>query len=114
VREWIAYPLATILCGLSNVAGLGAGIVKIYSLMLILNYNMASSTNYTFPFMLGSALINWIILVPRKHPTINKIPLINFDIAMLLVPFLLIGTNIGVIFNTILPMMATSIAMMLL
>ncbi len=101
-------------CGIANVAGLGAASVKIFCLMLILNYNMKTSTVYTFPFMLGSAIVNWSILIPRKHPDDKEKPLINYDIASLFVPFMLIGANIGVIFNTILPMMASSIVIMLM
>jgi hypothetical protein len=75
---------------------------------------MRASTVYTYPFMFGSAIVNWIILIPRKHPDDKEKPLINYDIAALFVPFMLIGANIGVIFNTILPMMASSIVLLLM
>jgi uncharacterized membrane protein YfcA len=113
-RAYIAYPLMVLTCAIANVAGLGAASVKIFVLMLVLNYNMQTSTVYTFPVMLGSAIINWAILLPKKHPTEQDKPLINFEFSLLFVPFMLVGANIGVLLNTILPMLVSSIVLILM
>jgi hypothetical protein len=67
--EIAGYCIISILIGLSNVAGLGAGIVKVAILMLMINYNMAESTAASYPFLLGSAISNNLILIFLKHPT---------------------------------------------
>jgi hypothetical protein len=59
--------------------------------------------------MLGSAIINWAILLPKKHPEDDSKPLINFEFALIFVPFMLVGTTMGVILNTILPMIVSSL-----
>jgi len=78
------------------MAGLGGGPSKIIILMLMLNYSMKESTSHIYPFILGGTLANNLINVMKKHPLNPKKPIIDFNLALLLFPNLLLGSSIGV------------------
>ena len=62
------------------------------------HYSSALSTATIF----GGALTNNFFNIQRRHPRKNR-PLIDYDACTLLVPILLLGTIIGVFFNTVAP-----------
>jgi len=60
--EIFAYMLIPIVVGVSNVGGIGGGIVKIPILVLILNYSQKYATNLSYPITLGGVIANVIII----------------------------------------------------
>lgn len=63
------------------------------------------ATIYTYPLMLGANIINYILLIHQRHPLIDQ-HIIDYDIALIVIPMALFGSSIGAIFNLILPDLA--------
>lgn len=52
---------------------------------------------------MGATLATFGYNLRLKHPHERQSPLIDYDMALLLQPMLLLGISVGVIFNTIFP-----------
>lgn len=91
-----------IIIGISTVGGLGGGIEKVPVIMCLLNYTQKAATNFTYALMFGANFSNFFLLIPQRHPEIDK-PIIDYDIALILMPTVLFGSAIGSMLNTILP-----------
>ncbi|KAL4483024.1 hypothetical protein ABPG74_019050 [Tetrahymena malaccensis] len=100
IVEIISYVLISIIVGLANVGGLGGGIVKVPILVIILNFSVKEATFLSYPILLGGVLSNVILLISQRHPKKDK-PIIDFDLALILVPTILVGTVLGVMMNII-------------
>ncbi|KAL4512562.1 hypothetical protein ABPG72_020399 [Tetrahymena utriculariae] len=98
--EIISYVLISIIVGLANVGGLGGGIIKVPILVIILNFSVKEATFLSYPILLGGVLSNVILLIFQRHPKKDK-PIIDFDLALILVPTILLGTVLGVLMNII-------------
>ncbi|KAM3137326.1 hypothetical protein pb186bvf_010506 [Paramecium bursaria] len=96
------YLLIILILGVSTVGGLGGGIEKIPILMIMLNYSQKMATIYTYPLMLGANIINYILLIHQRHPLIDQ-HIIDYDIALIVIPMALFGSSIGALFNIVLP-----------
>lgn len=98
----ITYILLPIIIGIANVGGLGGGVVKVPMIMLMLNYPLKIATYMAYCIMFGSVLPNVFLLILQKHPYLNR-PLIDFNIALVLNPSVLLGTTMGFYVNVLLP-----------
>ncbi|KRX04407.1 hypothetical protein PPERSA_00719 [Pseudocohnilembus persalinus] len=107
--EIICIILIGVLLGLHNIAGLGVGTVKIYVLMLILNYSMDQAIPFTYPVLLGSKIADNIFLFMKKHPIFKEYPLINYNVVMIFLPATLLGSYIGTGFAPVIPYIIQSI-----
>ncbi|KRX07296.1 hypothetical protein PPERSA_06911 [Pseudocohnilembus persalinus] len=97
------YLLIGVFLGLQNIGGLGAGTIKIFVFMIILNYSMNESTAYTYPVLLASKLADNLVAVWRKHPVFSEKPLIDYRIAMIFLPSVLCGAKLGASFTNSIP-----------
>lgn len=52
--------------------------------------------------MFGANFSNFFMLVPQRHPTLDR-PVIDYDIALILLPTSLFGSALGSMLNKILP-----------
>ncbi|KAL4466077.1 hypothetical protein ABPG74_004314 [Tetrahymena malaccensis] len=104
----ITYILIPIVVGIGNVGGLGGGIVKVPMLMLMLNYQTKVATFISYCILFGSCLANSTLLIFKKHPLQDK-PIIDYNIVLMINPMVLLGTNIGIFLNILLPEIAAGI-----
>ncbi|KAL4485789.1 hypothetical protein ABPG72_012329 [Tetrahymena utriculariae] len=104
----IAYLLIPIVIGFGNVGGIGGGIVKVPMLMLMLNYQTTVATFISYCLLFGSCLANSALLIFKKHPLQDK-PIIDYNIVLIINPMVLLGTNIGIFLNILLPEIAAGI-----
>ncbi|KAL4485787.1 hypothetical protein ABPG72_012327 [Tetrahymena utriculariae] len=102
VLDVITYLLIPIVVGIGNVGGLGGGIVKVPMIMLMLNYQTKIATFISYCILFGSCLANSTLLIFKKHPLQNK-PIIDYNIVLMINPMVLLGTNIGIFLNILLP-----------
>jgi hypothetical protein len=66
----------------------------------MLNYTGKESTIITYPILLGGGVANIGVLLFLKNPWLHKKPLIDYDICLILLPNVLLGTSLGVLMNT--------------
>lgn len=86
-------PFALTIC---NIGGLSGGVFKIVLLMDLLNYPVSEATTLAYSMITGAAFANFILLIPRRHPTLNA-PLVDYWLVFVLLPCKLTGTTVGVL-----------------
>lgn len=101
-HELIAYLGIFILTGLFQSAGLGGGEIFVTYMLVILRYETKMGIFLCYAIIFGGAVGKFFQTAFAKYENTGK-PVINYDIVILLIPSLLIGTLIGVYLNKILP-----------
>uniref|UniRef100_A0A804MMV4 Sulfite exporter TauE/SafE family protein n=2 Tax=Zea mays TaxID=4577 RepID=A0A804MMV4_MAIZE len=87
-------------CG--SVGGVGGGGIFVPMLALIVGFDPKSSTAISKCMIMGGSVSTVYYNLKRKHPSLDM-PLIDYDLALLMQPMLMLGVSIGVIFNVIFP-----------
>eukprot|EP00252_Welwitschia_mirabilis_P021477 TRINITY_DN5521_c0_g1_i1.p1 TRINITY_DN5521_c0_g1~~TRINITY_DN5521_c0_g1_i1.p1 ORF type:complete len:502 (+),score=29.21 TRINITY_DN5521_c0_g1_i1:292-1797(+) len=83
-----------------SVGGVGGGGIFVPTLTLIIGFDPKSSTAISKCMIMGAAASTVIFNLKMKHPTLD-LPIIDYDLAMLFQPMLMLGISIGVAFNVI-------------
>ncbi|KAK4838729.1 hypothetical protein QYF36_015982 [Acer negundo] len=85
-------------CG--SVGGVGGGGVFVPMLTLIIGFDAKSSTALSKCMITGTAIATVFYNLRQRHPTL-ELPVIDYDLALLMQPMLVLGISIGVAFNVI-------------
>ncbi|XP_006660551.1 sulfite exporter TauE/SafE family protein 3-like [Oryza brachyantha] len=85
-----------------SVGGVGGGGIFVPMLTLIIGFDPKSSTAISKCMIMGAAVSTVYYNLKLKHPTLDM-PVIDYDLALLIQPMLMLGISIGVIFNVIFP-----------
>jgi uncharacterized membrane protein YfcA len=85
-----------------SVGGVGGGGIFVPMLTLIIGFDPKSSTAISKCMITGAAVSTVYYNLKLKHPTLDM-PMIDYDLALLIQPMLMLGISIGVIFNVIFP-----------
>lgn len=83
---------------LGSVGGVGGGGIFVPMLTLIIGFDPKSSTAISKCMIMGAAGSTVYYNLRLRHPTLD-IPLIDYDLALLFQPMLMLGISIGVAFN---------------
>ncbi|CAN1814166.1 Sulfite exporter TauE/SafE family protein 3 [Linum perenne] len=83
-----------------SVGGVGGGGIFVPMLTLIIGFDPKSSTAISKCMIMGAAGSTVYYNLRLRHPTIDM-PLIDYDLALLFQPMLMLGISIGVAFNVI-------------
>eukprot|EP01018_Ginkgo_biloba_P002237 Gb_14529 [translate_table: standard] len=83
-----------------SVGGVGGGGIFVPMLTLIIGFDAKSSTAISKCMIMGAAGSTVYYNLKLKHPTLD-LPIIDYDLAMLFQPMLMLGISIGVSFNVI-------------
>ncbi|KAB2629663.1 hypothetical protein D8674_034458 [Pyrus ussuriensis x Pyrus communis] len=89
-------------CGAAfgSVGGVGGGGIFVPMLSLIIGFDPKSATAISKCMIMGAAGSTVYYNLKLRHPTINM-PIIDYDLAVLIQPMLMLGISIGVAFNVI-------------
>ncbi|KAH9714338.1 hypothetical protein WN944_022051 [Citrus x changshan-huyou] len=85
-------------CG--SVGGVGGGGIFVPMLNLIVGFDAKSSAAVSKCMVTGGAVSAVVYNLRQRHPTLD-IPVIDYDLALLFQPLLVLGISIGVAFNVI-------------
>ncbi|KAJ0006746.1 hypothetical protein Pint_29776 [Pistacia integerrima] len=85
-------------CG--SVGGVGGGGIFVPMLALIIGFDAKSSTALSKCMITGTAVATVVYNLRQRHPTLDQ-PVIDYDLALLFQPMLVLGISIGVAFNVI-------------
>ncbi|OEL38346.1 hypothetical protein BAE44_0000639 [Dichanthelium oligosanthes] len=85
-----------------SVGGVGGGGIFVPMLALIIGFDPKSSAAVSKCMIMGASVSTVYCNLKLKHPTLDM-PLIDYDLALLIQPMLMLGVSIGVIFNVIFP-----------
>ncbi|RZC15609.1 Sulfite exporter TauE/SafE family protein 3 isoform B [Glycine soja] len=91
-------------CGAAfgSVGGVGGGGIFVPMLSLIIGFDPKSSTAISKCMIMGAAVSTVYYNLKLRHPTLNM-PIIDYDLALLIQPMLMLGISIGVVFNVVFP-----------
>ncbi|GMG99059.1 hypothetical protein Nepgr_000899 [Nepenthes gracilis] len=89
-------------CGAAfgSVGGVGGGGIFVPMLTLIVGFDPKSATAISKCMIMGGAGSTVYYNLKLRHPTLNM-PIIDYDLALLFQPMLMLGISIGVAFNVI-------------
>ncbi|RXI07337.1 hypothetical protein DVH24_026473 [Malus domestica] len=85
---------------LGSVGGVGGGGIFVPMLALIVGFDPKSSTAISKCMIMGAAGSTVYFNLRLRHPTLDM-PLIDYDLALLFQPMLMLGISIGVAFNVV-------------
>ncbi|XP_071903213.1 sulfite exporter TauE/SafE family protein 3-like [Coffea arabica] len=85
---------------LGSVGGVGGGGIFVPMLALIIGFDPKSSTAISKCMITGAAGATVYYNLRLRHPTLD-LPIIDYDLALLFQPMLVLGISIGVAFNVI-------------
>ncbi|KAG7997826.1 hypothetical protein I3843_01G228800 [Carya illinoinensis] len=85
-----------------TVGGVGGGGIFVPMLTLIIGFDQKSSTALSKCMIMGGAAATVFYNLRQRHPTL-ELPVIDYDLALLFQPMLVLGISIGVTFNVIFP-----------
>ncbi|XP_004302905.1 PREDICTED: uncharacterized protein LOC101293605 [Fragaria vesca subsp. vesca] len=84
-----------------SVGGVGGGGFFVPMLTLIIGFDQKSSTAISKCMITGGAAATVLYNLRKRHPTL-ELPLIDYDLALLFQPMLVLGISIGVSLNVVL------------
>ncbi|KAF8405213.1 hypothetical protein HHK36_010113 [Tetracentron sinense] len=85
---------------LGSIGGVGGGGIFVPMLTLIIGFDPKSSTAISKCMIMGAAGSTVYYNLRLRHPTLD-LPIIDYDLALLFQPMLMLGISIGVAFNVI-------------
>uniref|UniRef100_A0A1D1XW44 UPF0721 transmembrane protein ytnM n=1 Tax=Anthurium amnicola TaxID=1678845 RepID=A0A1D1XW44_9ARAE len=83
-----------------SVGGVGGGGIYVPMLTLIIGFDPKSSTAISKCMIMGAAGSTVYYNLRLRHPTLDM-PIIDYDLALLVQPMLMLGISVGVAFNVI-------------
>lgn len=83
-----------------SVGGVGGGGIFVPMLTLIIGFDPKSATAISKCMIMGAAVSTVYYNLELRHPTLDM-PVIDYDLAVLIQPMLMLGISIGVTFNVI-------------
>jgi hypothetical protein len=86
-----------------SAGGVGGGGIFIPIFNLLLQFDAKTSAALSNFVIFGGSLANLIWNLPQNHPVFPHKPMIDYDVALILQPNMLLGISIGVICNVMFP-----------
>ena len=105
--------LVLILSGLLNATGIGGGELFVATLISLFNYDIEQAVGISYSILFGGSLAKTLFSMKLRNSESGK-PLINYNVAMILIPAMLMGTIVGQYLNQIFPSLIILICMTLL
>ncbi|KAL0019812.1 hypothetical protein WJX77_007123 [Trebouxia sp. C0004] len=102
-RNIPAVCIVTVVGALSTAAGAGGGALFVPLFKSLLEFSVKDSAATSQAIITGGAIAGASFALFQTHPQHPDKSLIQFDLALLLIPSLLLGTSIGVILNHMIP-----------
>ncbi|CAL1386423.1 unnamed protein product [Linum trigynum] len=84
-----------------SAGGVGGGGIFVPMLTLVVGFDPKSAAAISKCMIMGAAISTVYYNLRLRHPTIGHIPIIDYDLALLLQPTLMLGISLGVAFNVI-------------
>ncbi|CAI5465055.1 unnamed protein product [Closterium sp. Yama58-4] len=95
--------LALLAAAVANAGGVGGGGLFVPLFNLLLGYDAKSATALSKAMIMGGAIASACFNLPLQHPFHPHLPLIDFRVARLMQPMLLLGISIGITCNVVFP-----------
>ena len=94
---------------MANAGGLGGGGVVIPVGIAFFKFDTREAIALSNASVFISSLERFILILSKKHPTKSFGVIVDYNIASLMLPSIILGANVGVILNLILPTVVITI-----
>lgn len=111
--EIVGYVGIFLLSGLFQAAGMGGGELFVSYMLVIFRFETKEAIFLTYAIMLGGAIGRFIFTSRERFEDTGR-PIINYDLASLIIPCLLVGSLIGAVLKNMLPEIGLLIVLALL
>lgn len=98
----------------AGTTGIGGGGLNVPMLMIWSKFNIKEAVPLSHSAVMGNALMMLFFNAPQRHPFCPERPLIHYELALVLMPAMLAGSNLGVITGKIFPATALVILALVL
>ena len=99
----VAGVLCFIVASISSAGGIGGGGLFIPILTIVAGVDLKTASSFSALMVTGGSVVNFMWNLRSTNPKYGGRTLINFDIALLSEPCMLLGVSIGVICNLAFP-----------
>lgn len=106
--EWVGFVMMGLLIGFANAGGIGGGALLMPIIIIFFGADVADGTPISNFCIFISAVIRFLMNFKQMHPERPKL-MQNYDIAVIFMPLVMVGSSIGVILNTVLPTLISTI-----
>ncbi|KAL3132428.1 hypothetical protein ABBQ32_008986 [Trebouxia sp. C0010 RCD-2024] len=106
--------LSVMVSALANACGVGGGAFFVPMFNILLGFSLKGSTALSQAVVTGGALAGFMYSSSKRHPDDQKQSLIDFDLALILTPMLLLGVTAGVLINAVMPNWLITLLLVLL
>jgi len=87
----------------AGATGIGGGGLNVPMLMIWSRFSIKEAVPLSHAGVMGNSLVMLFWNAPQRHPACARRPLIDYELALLLLPAMLAGSNLGVIVGRVLP-----------
>jgi len=87
----------------AGATGIGGGGLNVPMLMMWSRFTIKEAVPLSHAGVMGNSLVMLFWNAPQRHPSCTKRPLIDYELALLLLPAMLAGSNLGVLVGRTLP-----------
>ena len=107
--------ITTLILFLSNCGGLGGGGSLIPIIIIFFGFDVKQAIGLSNCSIAVASICRYFFNFPKSHPYKDgKGVLVDYNIASLMLPMIVVGATIGVMLNKILPMIVVTITLTLL
>jgi uncharacterized membrane protein YfcA len=100
--EFFGLIIVLVILVLANVAGLGGGGIIIPILMAMFGFSTKEAIALGSVLILSSSLVRFILQVEERHP-LKEATVVDYNIVIVMLPMVMLGSFMGVIVNIALP-----------
>ena len=101
-REFLGLLVLSLLMALSTVAGIGGGGVVTPMCMTFFTFSTKHAISISGFSILVCSLVKFVMCINQKHPQKDCV-VIDYGMATIMLPTVLMGSLMGVLFNVMLP-----------
>ena len=101
--EIIGIVVIVLISMLAAASGIGGGQILVPLSIILLQFEAKQAIALSNGIILCNGLVKTIVGICRKHPTIKSKTLIDYNIVLILMPTILLGSFIGAIIGEMMP-----------
>lgn len=102
-RTILAMIFGAVAATLSSASGIGGGALYVPIFNLLLGFDSKTSAALSSFMIFGGTLFNLLWYFAQKHPQVCDKPLLDYDVALIFQPNVLLGISVGVLCNVMSP-----------
>lgn len=102
-KETTGMILLLALCLLAAASGIGGGALIVPILLMFFDFSTKEAIAFSNGLIFFTGAVKFFVALTRKHPTIEHKTLIDYNVVMILISTLLLGSFIGSTLATIFP-----------